>query len=200
MQQRGAEANEDDNLILVVQNTFLEAKTVPDYSLRRSQSDPSISSSQKSSSGHSGEVSNNEGATLSSVSTPRSLDFGEQPSASSASRTSSKSNAAGAKTALPTTIKLASLTSSPFDAVTVPSVGSLGHSEGLCHPCSYFLQGLCKLGTECGFCHLGHGKRDRPGKKGRQRERARLEKQGVEVPKDKQLWQVRRSLPHEPSK
>merc|ERR1719454_644713 len=38
--------------------------------------------------------------------------------------------------------------------VELPSIGSLGHSQGTCKPCAYFHKGGCGNGTDCPFCHL----------------------------------------------
>jgi hypothetical protein len=40
-------------------------------------------------------------------------------------------------------------------AVLIPSIGSSGHSEGLCRPCVWFLRpGSCNKGVACEYCHL----------------------------------------------
>lgn len=53
----------------------------------------------------------------------------------------------------------------------VPTVGSLGHSQGQCKPCFYvFSRTGCKFGRSCMYCHLNHGrpKKERPPKQVRQ--------------------------------
>ncbi|CAJ1412795.1 unnamed protein product, partial [Effrenium voratum] len=53
----------------------------------------------------------------------------------------------------------------------VPTVGSLGHSNGNCKPCFYmFSKTGCNFGRSCRYCHLDHVKRkkDRPPKLVRQ--------------------------------
>merc|ERR1711963_654156 len=35
-----------------------------------------------------------------------------------------------------------------------PSLGSVGHSSGLCSPCDFVHRGGCRAGMECKFCHL----------------------------------------------
>lgn len=50
--------------------------------------------------------------------------------------------------------------SSPsFRKGELPTLGSEGHEEGLCHPCTFHPRGRCTNGASCGFCHLTHGKR-----------------------------------------
>ena len=42
----------------------------------------------------------------------------------------------------------------------VASLGSLGHSLGLCkRPCALFAGGHCKHGADCSFCHMSHEQR-----------------------------------------
>jgi len=42
----------------------------------------------------------------------------------------------------------------------LPSIGSVGHAEGLCRPCHYApTKRGCSLGKDCDFCHFVHPKR-----------------------------------------
>lgn len=53
----------------------------------------------------------------------------------------------------------------------VPTLGSLGHSQGQCKPCFYvFSRNGCKFGRSCMYCHLNHArpKKERPPKLVRQ--------------------------------
>jgi len=46
------------------------------------------------------------------------------------------------------------------EAKQVPSIGSVGHAEGLCRPCHYQpTKRGCSLGKDCDFCHFAHPKR-----------------------------------------
>jgi len=46
------------------------------------------------------------------------------------------------------------------EAVQLPSIGSVGHAEGLCRPCHYGpTKRGCSLGKDCDFCHFVHPKR-----------------------------------------
>merc|ERR1712032_854125 len=61
-------------------------------------------------------------------------------------------------------IVLRELDASKLGTPACPSLGSLGHSSGLClRPCAYVAKG-CKNGVECTYCHLcdTKSKRQRP--------------------------------------
>lgn len=46
------------------------------------------------------------------------------------------------------------------ETVQLPSIGSVGHAEGLCRPCHYApTKRGCSLGKDCDFCHFVHPKR-----------------------------------------
>mmetsp|Transcript_26239 Transcript_26239/g.66876 ORF Transcript_26239/g.66876 Transcript_26239/m.66876 type:complete len:216 (+) Transcript_26239:46-693(+) len=56
----------------------------------------------------------------------------------------------------------------PDEAKAPPSLGSVNHASGTCRPCSYFGRSKCAMGATCNFCHYGHAKERRPGKKSRE--------------------------------
>merc|ERR1712087_1065800 len=39
-------------------------------------------------------------------------------------------------------------------AVSLPNVGSAGHTSGKCQPCAFFHSGRCVNNERCKFCHL----------------------------------------------
>jgi len=41
----------------------------------------------------------------------------------------------------------------------LPSVGSVGHSDGSCKRCAFFPKGRCQNGKECAHCHFDHTSR-----------------------------------------
>merc|ERR1711971_600621 len=44
----------------------------------------------------------------------------------------------------------------------VPSAGSLLHDVGKCKPCLFVRTAAgCKVGKDCGYCHLNHRRKDR---------------------------------------
>lgn len=43
----------------------------------------------------------------------------------------------------------------------LPSVGSVGHEDGTCKRCAFFLKGRCKNGKDCSHCHFTHEQRKR---------------------------------------
>jgi len=59
------------------------------------------------------------------------------------------------------------------EPVDLPSLGSTFHVRGKCSPCKFWLQGTCKMGFHCCFCHISHAsekkKRLRPSKKAREK-------------------------------
>jgi len=44
-----------------------------------------------------------------------------------------------------------------LDLGGLPSVGSAGHAEGRCQPCTFFRRGMCLVGRSCKFCHYHAG-------------------------------------------
>mmetsp|Transcript_3920 Transcript_3920/g.6346 ORF Transcript_3920/g.6346 Transcript_3920/m.6346 type:complete len:200 (-) Transcript_3920:77-676(-) len=60
----------------------------------------------------------------------------------------------------------------------LPSRGSADHFKGTCQPCCFFRREKCVLDTDCKYCHYTHEAQQRPGKKARAREKARMLKQG----------------------
>mmetsp|Transcript_23270 Transcript_23270/g.59421 ORF Transcript_23270/g.59421 Transcript_23270/m.59421 type:complete len:315 (-) Transcript_23270:85-1029(-) len=70
----------------------------------------------------------------------------------------------------------------PYDEEgEMTSIGSIGHTEGQCHPCAYWFKGVCAHGVTCRHCHFVHdgqkGKRLRPSKLTRQRLKNKSDKQ-----------------------
>lgn len=57
-----------------------------------------------------------------------------------------------------------------------PSIGSLGHFEETCHPCCFFRRARCTLGKDCQHCHYKHEIKNHPGKKTRDRARAKAQR------------------------
>jgi hypothetical protein len=60
-----------------------------------------------------------------------------------------------------------------FVTRALPSVGSANHFMGTCQPCSFFRKSRCMLEHKCSHCHYQHEVQTRPGKKARDREKAR---------------------------
>ena len=54
----------------------------------------------------------------------------------------------------------------------LPSPGSALHPSG-CRPCSFFIKSACIVGATCDHCHYPHEIKNRPGKKARERDKAR---------------------------
>lgn len=57
-----------------------------------------------------------------------------------------------------------------------PSIGSIGHFEETCHPCCFFRRARCTLGKDCQHCHYKHEIKNHPGKKTRDRARAKAQR------------------------
>jgi len=71
----------------------------------------------------------------------------------------------------------------------LPSVGSAKHAEGTCKPCLYMMaRHCCPNGSDCGFCHDEHCRKNtaRPCKAKRDRFRKLLEKGTWVAPCDQQ--------------
>jgi len=71
-----------------------------------------------------------------------------------------------------------------------PSVGSVSHSSGNCHPCSFFRRNKCTAGKDCAFCHLPHERAKHLGKKARERaarRHMREEQMQTKEPEEKDL-------------
>ena len=65
-------------------------------------------------------------------------------------------------------------------AQPLPSIGSEGHDEGTCKPCSFFGRGTCVRGLSCDHCHVPHVYQARPGLKTRRRLARRAMRQALE--------------------
>jgi hypothetical protein len=68
-----------------------------------------------------------------------------------------------------------------FGSESLPSVGSRGHSVGICKPCAFVSRSSCGNGTQCEFCHLcepGEKKRRRKEKKAAIMQRRMLNRAG----------------------
>jgi len=57
--------------------------------------------------------------------------------------------------------------------VAYPSLGSQKHAMGECKPCPWFQRKKCMVGNGCPLCHSKHGPPIRPGKRARDRQKAR---------------------------
>eukprot|EP00746_Dinoflagellata_sp_MGD_P025020 gnl/MRDRNA2_/MRDRNA2_158778_c0_seq1.p1 gnl/MRDRNA2_/MRDRNA2_158778_c0~~gnl/MRDRNA2_/MRDRNA2_158778_c0_seq1.p1 ORF type:complete len:209 (-),score=26.98 gnl/MRDRNA2_/MRDRNA2_158778_c0_seq1:620-1246(-) len=58
----------------------------------------------------------------------------------------------------------------------LPSAGSAVHFDGQCRPCCYFQRKKCIVGKDCEYCHLPHDRKQRAGKKSRERARRRQQR------------------------
>lgn len=72
--------------------------------------------------------------------------------------------------------QLANEAATVFLSRVLPSIGSANHFQDKCQPCSFFRKGRCLLDYKCSHCHFHHDVQARPGKKARDREKARREK------------------------
>jgi hypothetical protein len=149
-----AATTDQQDLVLVVQNTFLQAKSPANAQMHRSHSDSEVDSCAS-----------------------------EKLLASSEDKLfivhDSSSNGTVAEV-------------NPADLVEYPSLGSAAHESGSCRPCCFFDRGICRLGAECKHCHYLHpGSLKRKGKKGRARQRARLERErlAIEEGDSEPCWQ-----------
>lgn len=84
----------------------------------------------------------------------------------------------------------------PAPSGPLPSVGSTGHAEGTCRPCSYVsAKGGCRWGDQCGFCHFDH-KRQKLSKKRRDHCQKFIEKQERQLEADPNaLAEIESTLP-----
>lgn len=55
----------------------------------------------------------------------------------------------------------------------LPSLGSVKHATAECQPCSFFRRSKCTSGKACLYCHLEHEKDKRPGRRQRERIKAK---------------------------
>ena len=60
------------------------------------------------------------------------------------------------------------------------SIGSKGHDEGTCRPCSFYRRGTCVRGLSCYHCHAPHVYQARLGLKIRRRLARRALRQALE--------------------
>lgn len=167
------DVGQDEELVLVVQNTFLEARVRPQV-LRRSCSDSELSSSSFKSFSSS--------MTSSESGQDRGEGSGSGPLAEVRARESAESlhtdkrfvrAAASSSSEAQRAVGDSPLVDPPF-----LSIGSAEHDQGTCQPCCFFMRGVCKLAAECTHCHAEHVKRCRPGQRGRAREKARKAREG----------------------
>lgn len=167
---------DDEDLCLVVQNTFLEARSKRPATLAHSKSDSCVASSSSSSgwgASSASSISSEKAELPYREASPRPFkDTQHLVIASSQSEESSQSDARNS-TVIP----------------DMSSEGSKLHSEGLCKPCGFIERNRCVKGMACKFCHiLPHAIPQRKGKQSRDRAKIKAEKraqdQGILPPPD----------------
>jgi len=162
-QELQANVNSDNNLRLVLQNTFLEVIEIPLATMQRSRSDSEISSSSGSA-----PLVDCDGHPSSSGASDKRFIVYESRSSDSNPFPSNQNLQPG----MASTVETPCYSQPPNSHL--PSRGSGEHDAGACHPCCFFFRDQCQLGFDCNHCHYAHEPRKRPGKKARARERGRL--------------------------
>jgi len=159
-------ADPDAEVMLVVRNTFFQVKEAPSPRLKVSRSDSELScASDLLDSVGWGQRGDESPAPLRSLGPARGEDSPRplpqrQAEAASPAAAPAASESPGV----------------PVNSEDVPSVGSLEHASGNCHPCCFFRRNKCTLDKDCRHCHFPHAAQKHPGKKTRDRQKARSQK------------------------